>query len=134
VKRRTRSLTGRVAASGLIVLLLGGTLLSNIASATALSSEKAVITGSLRIFGGVADTPSSGTPVAGRVVFEPTRGASRVLRVGRSGEFTISVVGGTYKAFGGPPAWGNDCLVNNGKAFHVESGQHLNVVVACVAL
>jgi len=144
VKNRTQSWFGRIVAVGSLVLLAGGGLvLSNIASATSTTpttavggtaNDKAVVTGSLRIFGGVADTPPSGTPVAGRVVFKPTRGVAHALEVGRSGEFKIALPGGTYKAYGGPASWGNDCLVNGGKPFKIVAGHSLKVVVACVAL
>ena len=144
MRNQTESWFGRVVVAGSLVLLSGGGLvLSNTASATSTTpttavsgtaNDKAVVTGSLRIFGGVADTPPSGTPVAGRVVFRPTRGVARALKVGRSGEFTIALPVGTYKAYGGPSAWGNGCLVNNGKPFKIVAGHSLKVVVACVAL
>jgi hypothetical protein len=142
--RNQKSWFSRIVVSGSLVLLVGGAFfLSNAASATSTTSttsvsaarnHKAVITGSLRIFGGTADAPASGTPVAGRVVFKPTRGEAHALKVGKSGEFRITMDGGTYKAFGGPPAWGNECLVNGGKPFEVKAGQSLKVVVACIAL
>jgi hypothetical protein len=141
---QTKSWFGRIVVSGSLALLIGIVLfLSAAASATSTTSttsasggrnDKAVITGSLRIFGGTAKAPRSGTPVAGRVVFKPTRGAEHALKVGESGEFKIALDGGSYKVFGGPPAWGNECLVNGGKPFEVKAGQSLKVVVACTAL
>jgi hypothetical protein len=86
------------------------------------------------MFGGTANAPRAGTPVAGRVVFKPAHGAARVLEVGKSGNFRISLEEGTYTSFGGPPAWGNECLANRGKPFKVEAGHSLKVVVACVAI
>jgi hypothetical protein len=144
MRNQTKSWFGRIVVAGSLVLLAGGGfVLSNTASATSTTpttavsgaaNDKAVVTGSLRIFGGVADTPLSGSPVAGRVVFKPTRGVAHALKVGRLGEFRITLPGGTYKAYGGPPAWGSKCLVDGGKPFKLEAGHSLKVVVACMAL
>jgi hypothetical protein len=106
------------------------TLTTSIRSA---ANNKAIVTGSLRIFGGTNNASPSGTPVAGRVVFKPTRGVARALKVGRSGEFKIVLPGGTYKGYGGPPAWGNECLVNDGRPFKIVAGHSFKVVVACIA-
>jgi len=116
--------------------------LSNTASATSTTpttavsgaaNDKAVVTGSLRVFGGPITTSRSGTPVAGRVVFKPARGVAHAVKVGKSGEFRIALPGGTYKAYGGPPAWGNKCVVDEGKPFKLQAGHSLKVVVACMA-
>ena len=144
VSNQTKSWFGRIVVAGSLVLLAsGGFVTSNIASATSttpttavssVANDKVVVTGSLRVFGGVADTPLSGSPVAGRVVFKPTQGVAHALKVGKSGKFRIALPAGTYKAYGGPPAWGNKCLVNGGKPFKLEAGHSLKVVVACMAL
>ena len=127
-----RPQVGRVR-RGVVSIALTSLLLASFSGVSGAANSKAVVTGSLRMFGGTANSPLAGTPVAGRVVFKPTRGVARALKIGKSGEFTISLAAGTYKAFGGPPAWGNECLANGGKPFKVDAGHKLHVVVACIA-
>jgi hypothetical protein len=129
-----RSKYGRRFGQGVASIALTGLLSAGFVCPGGAATSSGIVTGSLRIFGGTAFAPRSGVPVAGRVVFKPSRGATHVLEVGKTGQFKINLEEGTYTSFGGAPAWGNECLVNGGKPFKIVAGHSLKVVVACVAL
>jgi hypothetical protein len=91
------------------------------------------VSGSLRVFGGVADAPRAGSPVAGDVVFTSSQGVHTTIMVGKSGDFDLRLPAGTYTALGGPPGWHNHCYGNRAKPIRVLADERANVVVACDA-
>ena len=109
-------------------------LCSGLSSASEATGNTGTLTGSLRIFGGVATTSRSGLPTSGRVEFQPKLGTARAIKVGKTGQFTVELKPGIYTVFGGPPAWHNTCQVNFGKAFRLGGGQRLKVTVSCIAI
>jgi len=109
-------------------------LFTGIGSTIGASGNTGTISGSLRIFGGVASTPRSGSPTAGRVEFKPEQGTPRAIKVGKTGQFAVELKPGIYTVFGGPPGWHNTCKVNFGKSFSLRAGQRLKVTVSCIAL
>jgi hypothetical protein len=109
-------------------------LFASINAPSGATVNKGTVTGNLRTFGGVAFTPRSGWPTAGRVVFMPEHGTARAIKVGKIGKFSVELKPGTYTVFGGPPSWKNTCQANGGKPFSLAAGQRIDVTVSCLAL
>ena len=124
---------GRIREALAFVVLLG-VLVTDSSAIGGAAPGHDVVSGSLRIFGGVADSPPHGWPTSGRVVFERVHGRTSIVGVGKSGDFMVKLKPGVYTAFGGPPGWYPQCRANDGKPFTVTASHSLKVVVACDAL
>jgi hypothetical protein len=119
--------------SRLLATVITIAALSSVSSSGA-TGNKGTVTGNLRTFGGVAFSPRSGWPTAGRVEFKPDQGTARAIKVGKTGRFTVELRPGSYTIFGGPPAWHNSCTVNSDRPIDVNAGQRLKVTVSCIAI
>jgi hypothetical protein len=117
-----------IASLAVVVALVSGT-----SETGGAATKGGVVTGSLRVFGGVSSAPKFGSPVSGDVVFKPSHGKETKIMVGMTGRFDIRLAAGTYTAFGGPLGWHNDCLGNHGKPFKVAVGERSKVIIACDA-
>lgn len=115
------------------VMALMGLLVAGPGDLVGATARGAVVTGTIRIFGGVASTSTTGTPASGQVVFKRKNGKATKIQVGKSGSFELVLQAGTYTAFGGPPGWHDTCSVKHGRPFRVASGHHVKVLVACIA-
>lgn len=118
-------------------LAIVGLLVTGFTPSVEAATSDGHVIGSLRMSPGTAVTVTvarAGLPMSGRVVFKPEHGREKVLRVGTSGQFNVTLREGVYTAFGGGTGWFPNCRGNAGKSFRIVAGHTLKVVVWCVAL
>ena len=116
------------------LLALTGVLVSGSSALSGAASAYGVVTGSIRVTGGVEFNPPPGSVTSGRVVFKEEHGRALTIGVGQSGTFSVKLKPGIYTAFGGPPGWFPNCHGNNDKPFRISTGHTKKILVAGLAL